>query len=140
LGQAHGAVENWKYKYLYTYRFLHTPFSEIPGFAYLYEVKDSAVGTPRTINMSWAQKFGKLGPFDATASTVYRQVIDLGDSTAMHLAMDLGTQQQSLFSTFRSDFRELFDAGQYFRLETPGNEDELKETGVTMKFATHFDE
>jgi len=43
--------------------------------------------------MSWAQKFGKLGPYDATASTVYRQVIDLGDPTSMHLSMDLGVQQ-----------------------------------------------
>ena len=104
-----GKVPNWAYRHLYYYRFLHSPFSDIPGLSSLFEVRSEAVGNPRTLNMSWAQKFGKGGPYEATAATVYRQVIDLGDPTSIHIAMDLGIQQQSLQSPHRTDFNKLFD-------------------------------
>jgi hypothetical protein len=139
-----GKVPNWAYRHLYYYRFLHSPFSDIPGLSSLFEVRSEAVGNPRTLNMSWAQKFGKGGPYEATAATVYRQVIDLGDPTSIHIAMDLGIQQQSLQSPHRTDFKKLFDNGRYFRLPTTELAEQvrfkLKETGETIKFAASFDE
>ena len=70
--------KNWQFGHINKVRFTHSPFSETP-LKSGYEMVAEQEGNGRTLNMAFAQKWGKNGPFVAIAGSVYRQIIDLGD-------------------------------------------------------------
>ena len=117
LGPVKDDGSNWNYGSLFTFKYQHAPFGETP-LRSIFEIQSEGYGNRRTINMNCALSHGKEGPFVAIASAVFRQITDTNDPTSTYITIDLGVESMTLQSENRSSFKNLHDAGKYFRLAT----------------------